>query len=252
VKITRRGTVRRVRPLRVARERVRRRRAPEEAKRELLDAAERVFVEFQPDQVGLKDVAREAGVSHALITHYFGTYAGLIEATLERRLLALREVMLDRLRVAGALSRPDELIALLFQALEDPVHLRLMRWLLASERPAAIHAFGLQAHGLQLVAHQVAAALDPAPSPELIGKVELALLTAVSAAYGYALGKHALAGALGREASGALDAQVQQTMAAMVRSHIRAELGLEIDHPSISAKGPRVAGTRGKEDEEDR
>jgi len=154
VKITRRGTVRRVRPLRVARERVRRRRAPEEAKRELLDAAERVFVEFQPDQVGLKDVAREAGVSHALITHYFGTYAGLIEATLERRLLALREVMLARLRVAGALSRPDELIALLFQALEDPVHLRLMRWLLASERPAAIHAFGLQAHGLQLVAHQ--------------------------------------------------------------------------------------------------
>ena len=85
-----------------------------------------------------------------------------------------------------------------------------------------------------------------------IGKVELALLTAVSAAYGYALGKHALAGALGRAASAALDAQVQQTMAAMVRSHIRAELGIEIELPSNSAKGPRVAGTRGKEDEEDR
>ena len=59
---------------------LRRRRSPELAKQEIMDAAERVFVEFQPDQVGLKDVAREAGVSHALITHYFGTFANMIEA----------------------------------------------------------------------------------------------------------------------------------------------------------------------------
>jgi len=187
-----------------------------------------VFLEFQPDQVGLKDVGREAGVSHALITHYFGTFAGLIEAALERRIRALRETMLDRLRQAGALARPTELIALLFQALEDPVHLRLMRWLLASERPSAAYAFGLQAHGLQVVAHQVATALDPAPSPEMIDKVELALLTAVSAAYGYALGKHALVGGLGRPATPELDAQVQRTLAAMVQAHIRAELGITI------------------------
>ena len=45
----------------------------------------------------------------------------------------------------------------------------------ASERPSAAHAFGLQAHGLQVIAHQVAAALDPQPSPEMIDKVELTL-----------------------------------------------------------------------------
>src|SRR6185503_18656066 len=84
----------------------RRRRSPEIARQEILDAAERVFTAFQPDQVGLKEVAREAGVSHALITHYFGTYAGLIEAALERRLRTLRETTLNRLREAGALSRP--------------------------------------------------------------------------------------------------------------------------------------------------
>src|SRR4051812_7769023 len=87
----------------------RRRRAPELARQEILDAAERVFGESQPDRVGLKEVAAEAGVSHALITHYFGTYAGLIEAAHERRLRALRETMLIRLRVAGALHRPGEL-----------------------------------------------------------------------------------------------------------------------------------------------
>ena len=119
---SRRPLLRRIRP-----RAVRRRRPPEVARQEILDAAERVFVEFQPDQVGLKEVAREAGVSHALITHYFGTYAGLIEAALERRLRALREAALSRLREAGALSRPGELLGLMFDALEDPVHLRLMR-----------------------------------------------------------------------------------------------------------------------------
>ncbi len=206
----------------------RRRRSPEEARLEILDAADRVFVEFQPDQVGLKEVGREAGVSHGLITHYFGTFAGLIEAALERRIRTLRETMLGRLRQAGALSRPSELIGILFAALEDPVHLRLMRWLLASERPSAAYAFGLQAQGLQVISLQVATALDPSPSPAMINKVELALLTAVSAAYGYALAKYALVGGLGREASAALDAEVQMTLAAMVQAHLRAELGITV------------------------
>src|SRR3979409_1464038 len=116
---------------RVARALPRRRRSPELARQEILDAAERVFAAFQPDQVGLKEVAREAGVSHALITHYFGTYAGLLEATLERRPRKVREVVLARLREPEALERPNELLEILFRTLQDPVHLRLIRWLLA-------------------------------------------------------------------------------------------------------------------------
>ena len=67
------------------------RRTPEAARDEILAAAERVFTDALPDSVGLKDVAREAGVSHPLVSHYFGTYEGLVDATLERRLLKLRE-----------------------------------------------------------------------------------------------------------------------------------------------------------------
>lgn len=206
----------------------RRRRSPEEAQVEILDAAERVFVEFQPDQVGLKEVAREAGVSHALITHYFGTYAGMIEAVLERRIRALRERMLVRLREAGALSRPGELLSTLFRALEDPVHLRLTKWMLASERPSAAHAFALRDHGLQLVAHQVAAALDPRATAEQIRQIEIALLAAVAAAYGYAIGKYALAGALGRPPTVELDREVLETVGRMVEAHLRYELGLTL------------------------
>jgi TetR/AcrR family transcriptional regulator, repressor for neighboring sulfatase len=202
----------------------RRRRAPELARQEILDAAERVFAEFQPDQVGLKEVAREAGVSHALITHYFGTYAGLLEAALERRLGVLRETLLTQLREAGALSRPGEFLERVFIALRDPVHLRLLRWLLTSERPAAANAFGLQHRSLAVFADSVARALAPQPSGELTRQIEIALLIAVSATYGYAIGKHALVGGLGRQPSHELDDQVRQTIALMVQTHIRATL----------------------------
>jgi len=203
----------------------RRRRDPETARTELMDAAERVFAKDHPDAVGLKHVAREAGVSHALITHYFGTYAGLIEATLERRLRALRVRVLARLGDARVLGRPDELLALLFDALEDPVHLRLMRWMVGGERQASAHVFSLQDRGLQVVAGQVAMAIcPPVPPPELVERIELALVTAVSAAYGYAMTKRPLAGSIGRRPSRELDVAVQRTLGAMLQAYLHSEM----------------------------
>jgi AcrR family transcriptional regulator len=201
---------------------IRRRRSPEIARQELLEAAERVFAKHAPDDVGLKDIAREAGTSHALITHYFGTYAGLVEAALERRLRALRETMIARLADASVLERPEELLAILFQAFEDPVHLRLMKWLVASERPTAMHAIAMQHQGVLVVARQVAAALRPNPPADVVRTVELALMTAVAAAMGYAVSKYALAGATGREVGPALDADVRTTLAGMLRSYLGA------------------------------
>lgn len=205
------------------------------ARQELLDAADRVFVDSQPDQVGLKDIAREAGTSHALITHYFGTYAGLIEATLERRLRTLREQMREQLADPRVLANPESLIAILFRALEDPVHLRLVRWLLASERPSAAHAFGLSANGIQVVAAQIASALASSNAStagghaasvprEVVEKVELAIMTAVAAAYGYAIGRYALVGSAGKQPSRELDEQVQATLTQMLQAHIRTQL----------------------------
>lgn len=204
----------------------RRRRAPEEARKELLDAADRVFAEHQPDAVGLKDIAREAGVSHALVTHYFGTYAGLVEATLERRIRALRVSVLERMREGGALDRPVELLGMLFRALEDPVHVRLTRWMMASERPSSIHALGLHDQGLREVARQVIVqhTWTGEPPQALRDEVELALVVAVSSAYGYAMMKGALAGALGRAPSVALDEAVQATLGAMLEAHLRGKL----------------------------
>jgi len=128
-----------------------------------------------------------------------------------------------RLREPGALERPNDLLEILFRTLQDPVHLRLMRWLLASERPAATHAFGMQDKGLAVIAGQVAQALAP-DRPELVGEVETTLLTAVAAAYGYAIAKEALVGALGRRPSRRARRSGAQTVADMVQMHIRSKL----------------------------
>lgn len=204
---------------------LRRRRDPELARQELLDVAERVFARVGPEEAGLKIVADEAGVSHALITHYFGTYAGLVEATLERRVRALRERMMVRMREAGALARPGELLGMLFDALEDPVHLRLMKWMIANERPG-VHTLALQERGIQLIARQVADELVPAgPPPEMIATIEEALATAVAAAFGWAMSKNPIAGAIGRPLTPALRARIQATLAGMVQSYLREAIG---------------------------
>jgi AcrR family transcriptional regulator len=200
---------------------VRRRRSPELARQELLDAAERLFRDVSPDQVGLKDIGREADVSHALVTHYFGTYVGLVEAVFERRTRALRERILERLG-QGGISEAEPLIDMLFSTFDDPVHLRLMKWFVASEGRNAAHALALRDRGLQLVAAQVTHALDPNASPEVKERVELALVTTVAAAFGYAATKLSLASALGQPVSAELDRGVRRTLAAMLQSYLRA------------------------------
>jgi AcrR family transcriptional regulator len=215
---------RRIRPLRRAFRVPRRRRAPEDARREILDAAERLFAAAHPVALGLKVVARAAGVSHALITHYFGTYAGLVDAVLERRQLAMRAAIVERLHAAGTAVDPDQLLAILFDALSDPVQVRLWLYTLASERPSAEDFFPMKHQGLRTVAAGLARAIaaDAGISVEtLVPEVELALLVAVAAAFGYNLGKRGLVGSLGRAPTAALDARVRATLGAMLSSHLR-------------------------------
>jgi len=199
---------------------VRRRRSPELARQELLDAAERLFRDLPPDQVGLKDIGREADVSHALITHYFGTYVGIVEAVFERRTRALRERVLERL-AQGGITDAEQLIDMLFSAFDDPVHLRLMKWFVASEGRNAAHALALRDRGLALVAAQVTHALDPNAPPELKEKVELALVTTVAAAFGYAATKLSLASSIGQSVGAELDRGVRKTLAAMLQGYLR-------------------------------
>ncbi|HEY1817715.1 MAG TPA: TetR/AcrR family transcriptional regulator [Kofleriaceae bacterium] len=204
---------------------LRRRRTPDVARTELLDAAERVFAKASPDQVGLKEVAKAAGTSHGLITHYFGTYDGLIAATLQRRTAALRERIFIALQTPGVLSRPDELVDMVFDSFDDPVHLRLVMYLVAGNRIGTAHAFALQERGIAQVAERVTDAVRPDATREIRDHIAVALMIAVAAAFGYSATRHSLAGGLGRAPSATLDRDVRHTLAQMVRNYIvQAEL----------------------------
>ena len=207
----------------------RRRRTPEQAREEILDAAERVFARARPDEVGLLRVARAAGISHALITHYFGTYAGLVAETLGRRVRRLRERILGELHQVGSMHRPGELLGMLFAALEDPVHLRLVQWRVANGMQSG--ALALEDRGIALVAQEIAAALDPRPEhggAKTLETIQLALVAVVAAAFGYAMMKAPLAAAIGRTADVGLSQHLPRTITQMLASYLHTELGLEL------------------------
>lgn len=182
-----------------------------------------MFAAHHPDEVGLKEVAREAGVSHALITHYFGSFGGLVDAVLESRVVALRELMLGRISSAGGLDRPGELLGTLFEALADPVYKRLWMWALATERASSGDFFPLRHQGLRLISEQVAtsvATTTGVAASALQPEVERTLLAGVAAAYGYTMGKQALVGALGKQPSRELDRALEESLGEMMREHV--------------------------------
>ena len=135
----------------------RRRREPETARAEILDAAEGLLVRSPPGAVGLKEVAAAAGVSHALVSHYFGTYGELVESVLVRRIRRLRETALAKLAEPGGMEDGVALIEALFTALEDPLYVRLSLWALAAERPLGRESFPFREQGMRIFAEALTA-----------------------------------------------------------------------------------------------
>jgi AcrR family transcriptional regulator len=174
----------------------RRRRDPVEAKALILSAAERVFAEHVPDVVGLKEIAREAGVSHALVSHYFGSYEALVEATLERRLGAVRA------RVMEQLAMPDEergaVLALVAEAVQDRLTLRLAAWAMLTGRAKRSDFFSARIQGLRAVADAIGARRSRERLPDVSrADIEFAIVATITMMLGFSLGREAFLGSLG-------------------------------------------------------
>lgn len=181
----------------------RRRRTADEARKGILEAAERRLVERGPAGIRLQDVAADVGVSHPTVLHHFGSREGLVKAVLERvhdRIYApilesLREPRLDE----GAMTR---LLDRVFATLESGGHARVLYWL--ALEGDALH----EEHALRLVVEAVhgirkARAKRKAPSlEETRFAVVLATLAMTSSAV---VGRHVL-----ENAGGAADAAAEK------------------------------------------
>jgi AcrR family transcriptional regulator len=197
----------------------RRRRTPEEAREEILQAAEPLLVRQGPDRVGLQAVARAAGVSHALVTHYFGTYEALVGKVLQRRSQLVLGEFQRRLMQAEAPFGAGELLERFFAILQQEGLTRLLAWALLSGREeymplARAQGLRLLVDALEFQAERTASAQGrPPPSRDTL---EMALVAGLCASQWYVLAREALLPALGRTADAATDARFREVLATML------------------------------------
>jgi TetR/AcrR family transcriptional regulator, repressor for neighboring sulfatase len=196
------------------------RRDPTVAKELILEAAATLFGEKGPDSVGLKDVALRAEVSQALVTHYFGTYDGLVEAVIERRFSRAGTAITGLLAGLDSTGPDADFFTQLAAMAVDPIALRLAAWVLLSGRYRGTKrgaTFGVLARlvdALELVG-QARGARDT-PREEL----EFGVLASLTMLLGYETAKTALLEALGRSPSESFDTAFRMHMLQMLAMYL--------------------------------
>jgi TetR/AcrR family transcriptional regulator, repressor for neighboring sulfatase len=129
-------------------------------------------------------VATRAGVTHGLVTHYFGTYKNLVHQVLGRR--RDRYVQRAASRMADPSFEPGSghLLELIIELMSDPTHARLLAWA-ALSADATLPAIG-EAFTREVLEHAARARASKFGVSERAGLAEAHELfsVAVCAAFG--------------------------------------------------------------------
>jgi AcrR family transcriptional regulator len=194
------------------------RRAPAEARQLILDAAVRVLSKQGPDAVGLKQVAAEAGVSHALVVHYFGSYKALVEATLGEAGAKLRARMLEGVQAVANPSVETLLLVYLDAALE-PWYGRLVSWSLMREQEGVIDQAAQLVPDMKMIVDMTQQLLASRASvPPTRDETEMLIALVWSMTMGYVAGREFIWRALGHRATVERDRAVRDSLAGAART----------------------------------
>lgn len=116
----------------------RRRRTAEEARHEILAAAQRRLAEGGPEAIRLKEIARDLGISHPTILHHFESREGLMQALARSAIGALNADVLRAISDPRRGTSPEAVLDRVFETLGESGHARLLAWAALSDRgPAA-------------------------------------------------------------------------------------------------------------------
>ena len=113
----------------------RRRLSAEQARKRILEAAERELMRVGPEGLRLTDLARELRVSHPAILHHFGSREGLVAAVVQQTMTKLSEDLLAGLRDA---TDRDRLMDMVAEVCTGRGFARLSAWLMLSGRVSAL------------------------------------------------------------------------------------------------------------------
>ena len=204
----------------VATGRARVRRTPEQARRVILEAATKVIAELGPDAASLQRVAKEAGVSHGLISHYFGTHDGLVHAVMRAYVGEFRQRLIARLE-RTELSSVARIADAFFEAVTEPMYARLAVWsMLASEDPVSEPA------EVRPLVDLFESATRAGPAPRLTrSQIEILLISVWALGLGYGVARDRMWARIGRDRSPAHDAQVRAMLRTMVVGAVSSMLG---------------------------
>jgi AcrR family transcriptional regulator len=181
----------------------RKRRTPEAAREAILLAADQLFAADGPEHVGLAQIAAAAGVTHGLVTHYFGTFAGLVREVFRRRNRLAAATVLEQVMAARETGDVTGLGRFAVDYVSDEVRARLFLWLRTHEPPRAPEGEPknpLLRALVDAIEHALPALQQrhavPAMSRE---RIELLVLLTLAAGHGWAIGKQAWLRGLGRD-----------------------------------------------------
>lgn len=104
----------------------RKRRTPQEARKLVLDTAERRLKEHGLDGLNIVGVAREAGISHATLLHHFGSSEGMRQALVERM---TQRLIREALAALGQEAELRTLFRDLFEVFSTGGHAKLLAWM---------------------------------------------------------------------------------------------------------------------------
>jgi AcrR family transcriptional regulator len=199
----------------------RKRRSADDARDEILAAAERHLIAQGPAGLRLQELAAEVGVSHPAILHHFGSREGLVSAVVERAVGKLQQDLMAA--IAGSSSDQYPGLSVLertYQTLATEGHARLMAWLLL-EGYEPLDSPAIRAHWSQIIdtTHAARVAITKKADLSREDTAFTVMLTAL-AMFAQALGGPALfhAGGLGRTQRA--QAQFRSWMSVMIGEHM--------------------------------
>lgn len=199
------------------------RRTSEEARRQILDAAEARLTSLGPEGLRLQDIGRDVGMSHSAILHHFENREGLVTALATRAAEQLKaEVLAALVTPDGSAPEAGRVMEKVFEILSERGYARLAAWLtLESRRENRRHSRQMIAeltrviHELR-VQHHSDADRDP-PSEEDTANIVLLVATV---AYGDGIMGKALRMAAGRDDSPAVRARFRAWFGRLIQGHM--------------------------------
>jgi AcrR family transcriptional regulator len=184
----------------------------------ILDAAVREISKQGPAACGLKEVASAAGVSHALVTHYFGTYENLVEATIDEAMTQLRQRLIERMLKVQE-PTPERMVQIYVDIALEPWYGRLISWALFNDHDASAPMLKRMIPQMKLMAAATEYVFSKDGEPPSRDETEALLVCVWAVVVGYVAGSAFFWTALGRKPGPSRDRLVRETLAALAKSY---------------------------------